>query len=277
MFKKLIKYDFSYIAKIWWIAAVGAIGASVLGVISVSILNSTPDIHPLLAMILGFWLMLSIFTVSAAAIATQILICIRYYKHFFSDEGYLTFTLPVKRSTLLLSKTVNAVIWTALSGILVAVCITVFVFPLGGKELLAELHSVFKELPEVITFEGVIWTIVFVIEGILIMLASTWFGVSLTHFCITVGATITRKHKVLAAIGIYYAVNAAIGLISQVLAFIGTFQLAGLIAALSEMPLTLALLIVALVVLVVIAVIAGIALAFHIMTLNRIKNNLNMA
>ena len=58
----------------------------------------------------GF-LLCSVLSLFTACAVTLIFVFIRYYKNFFTDEGYLTFTLPVKRSTLLNAKTVNAMIW----------------------------------------------------------------------------------------------------------------------------------------------------------------------
>lgn len=42
-----------------------------------------------------------------ASFATCMVVAIRFYRHLFSDEGYLTNTLPVKRSTHLLAKTIS--------------------------------------------------------------------------------------------------------------------------------------------------------------------------
>ena len=57
-----------------------------------------------------------LFTISVIAVVAGIFIALfivmqRYYKNFFSDEGYLTFTLPVKTGHLLGSKVISAVLW----------------------------------------------------------------------------------------------------------------------------------------------------------------------
>ncbi len=50
------------------------------------------------------------------SLATPSLIALwRMYTHFYTDQGYLTFTLPVKRSTLYLSKIISELIVAAIA------------------------------------------------------------------------------------------------------------------------------------------------------------------
>ena len=57
------------------------------------------------------------YIICLAALSLCVTLCtvIRFYKNFFTDEGYLMFTLPVKTSDLILSKTLVAVIWRLIS------------------------------------------------------------------------------------------------------------------------------------------------------------------
>ncbi|NCC87880.1 MAG: hypothetical protein EOM05_08445 [Clostridia bacterium] len=48
-------------------------------------------------------------------IATILFILIRFYKNYYTDEGYLMFTLPVSSKSLILSKLFSALIYTILS------------------------------------------------------------------------------------------------------------------------------------------------------------------
>ena len=66
----------------------------------------------------------------AAMIATSfgivIYLTVRYYKSMYTDEGYLTHTLPVKGRDLLLSKTIVMSVWNLISGIAVFVAMMIF-------------------------------------------------------------------------------------------------------------------------------------------------------
>ena len=54
----------------------------------------------------------------------------------------------------------------------------------------------------------------------MILTAVLVFSTSLVHFCITVGAVVAKKAKLLAAIGIYYLVNMGLSFVFQ---FLGLF------------------------------------------------------
>ncbi len=62
-----------------------------------------------------------------ALIMTIIMVITNYYRSMFSIQGYLTFTLPVKSSQLLFSKTIVSFIWILFSFVL-AGAILVFLF-----------------------------------------------------------------------------------------------------------------------------------------------------
>ena len=280
MFKKLLKYDFKAIWKLWIICAASALGISIIGGISIKLLtDQSLSLPVLLQLVLGFWFFISVITLSAFLIATQILIYVRFYKHLFSDEGYLTFTLPVKRATLYISKTVNAVIWSILSGIVFIVAVLIMLF-FATSSVYGNFFGVFAEIGSIFRdahLGEILGVAIVIVDGILFALAATWFGVSLTQFCITVGATIARKHKILAAIGIYYAVNTVVGLITNIASLGLSLTVAPLLMSLSERNPVLFSLIAFAIPIVATAAFAGIALAFDAMTLKRLKYKLNMA
>lgn len=56
------------------------------------------------------------------SLGTHIIVAVRFYKNVFSDEGYLTNTLPVTRGQLLLSKTIAGSIWSTIDVISVYLC-----------------------------------------------------------------------------------------------------------------------------------------------------------
>ena len=117
MLKKILLYEYRAIRRQFLVmailfAAVGVLG-SLLGILIEALATSE-----------HFYFFYSLLVMAELAVAavplllllvSGFLLLYRFYTSTFTDEGYLTFTLPVKRSTILLSKTVNAVIWTILS------------------------------------------------------------------------------------------------------------------------------------------------------------------
>ena len=140
MFRKLLKYDMQSILKIWWIVAAVTIGASILGGIGFRLImeistESVDSLFPVILMLGGIlFLFISVIALSSSFVITEVLIFWRFYKNFFTDEGYLTFTLPVSRKQLFLSKTVNAMVWSALHIVLVIIGFTIMVLIIPPTE-----------------------------------------------------------------------------------------------------------------------------------------------
>ena len=215
MLGKLLKYDLKSVWRIWWIAAVSALGASVIGSFALRFLLSLPnasvaetatrEISFIFVMSIIFF-MLSIVAIIASVIVMEILVYWRFYKHFFSDEGYLTFTLPVSRKKLLFSKTLNALIWTGAHTVLLTFCAVIFMLiaPPPGPEHGFFNPIVFQWVGNSITelfeiFEDG-WLLVYFFVALLISLGLVLFSISLIHFCITLGAVIAKKHKLFGSI-----------------------------------------------------------------------------
>jgi len=143
----------------------------------------------------------------------------RFYKRCFTDEGYLTFTLPVTSHQILLSSLVNTIIGELIMLVAVALAVGVAAllflgaFPetliwhdvsLGLKEAFSQMWTSFSEHFDVLASMTVTGIIGALSELIVLMLA------------VTIGAMIAKKHKILAAVGVYYG-------ISMVQSFVLTF------------------------------------------------------
>ena len=105
-------------------------------------------IFSLVQVLLVFALVLGIM---AMAITVFVVMIRRYYVSFFSDEGYLTFTLPVSVDCHLMTKVISMTIWNAAS---ILVMFLAYAMIFGGLEIgyggigeaFAEMGEVFDEL-----------------------------------------------------------------------------------------------------------------------------------
>ncbi len=223
MFSKLMKYDFKAIGRIWWIAALGVLGVSLIGGISLSdIIINADNIDYFPFGIFGVMMTYMVFV--AFGIITTVLLFIRYFKNFFTDEGYLTFTLPVKRSTLYWSKTVNAFIWYCLTGaiIVLSLLIVFFITPAPDESYFNLAFYLFynaKEMLVSLYFDMGAWLYIYAALISVFLLLSNLLSVMLTHLCITVGAMLVKKAKVLVAIGLMYGVSGIISMFSMIFTF----------------------------------------------------------
>jgi hypothetical protein len=293
MLGKLLKYDLKSVWRIWWIAAVSAFGASFVGAFGLRIfltgLFNTPtgemSREITLVMILALIVCgLAVLAIVASVVLMEILVYWRFYTHFFSDEGYLTFTLPVRRKTLLLSKTLNAIIWTVAHMLLLCVCLLIFfVFAPpapedGGFFNPVALKWVGKAISEIWEFVGAKWILLYSLAALLSMAGMTVFSISMVHFCITLGAVIAKKAKLLAAIGMYYLITTVISFVFQaVTTVIGIFMTERFVLMIFEMTENEIAWVLWLIMMLVATVMAALASTMYFLTLGNLERKLNLA
>jgi hypothetical protein len=265
------------IVGVWWIMAVSVLAASFGGSLIFRFLtenmHSAQGIESLICVVALIVLILLIIGIAASIVVTEVLVYYRFYKNFFTDEGYLTFTLPVSRKTLLLSKTVNALIWTGLHSLLFVLCFLVFgLFNVDLELMNLILDSIRK------AWESVgAWFILYAVQGLIILLGGALFTISLIQFCITMGSILVKKAKLLAAIGIYYLVNMVLSFIMQIVLFFGIDAVSNLMNVLKEMGKTPVRMGIAVVLFLVIFMIAAFDLVLYFMTLGKLERKLNLS
>ncbi len=230
--KKLLKYDLKAIGRLWWIIAVASVVLSILGGLSlrISVDNLMQDNEaPIISVFLLLFGIISIFIVVAGTLATLFLTHARFYKNLFTDEGYLTFTLPVTRSSILFSKTLNSFIWQTAHFALIALCALIYIslFPrlniFGEGMSFSDLFDVIFPSEDFIIFEGVpLFNTLVIFEIILLLLSTSVFGICLIQLCITIGSIIAKKSKVLVAVVIYIVATNVVGIATQLLTVFAT-------------------------------------------------------
>lgn len=156
--------------------------------------------------------MAGVIAIAVCTAASTFFVIYRFYKRCFTDEGYLTFTLPVSNHQILLSSIANCILCELLALVAAAVAAAI----IGGMFLLAinstqtivwadvwvSWEDVWQQIVDsfwknadqfaLVGFSGIVGAFS---ELILFMLA------------VTIGALIARKHKILAAVGVYYGIG----------------------------------------------------------------------
>ena len=105
-----------------------------------ALLNTDSTIIGTLTMLLIFALVI---VISSIAIFTYIYSGYHFYKNVFTDQGYLTNTLPVTPSQLLLSKELAALLWLLIDVVVISISILFFSITLGN---LASSHKVLASI-----------------------------------------------------------------------------------------------------------------------------------
>ena len=238
MLRKLFRYDMKYTARLVLPLMLLTLGTTLLGSIAMKLLTNMGYTgggdetmgRILLTIALGLIVAGSVFILVAFAVISSFIVFVRFYKNFFSDEGYLTHTLPVKSSTHMFSKTWSTLLWVIIT--LLAVVFFVFIYMLIGAaphgslfdtEVLRDIGSFFQTLGATMTPSRLLIGI----ETVLMILTSIVFATFMIFTAITIGAVVAKKHKILAAIGFYYLINMVVSVVTVLLFFIVIFASSG--------------------------------------------------
>ncbi len=217
MLKKLFKYEFRFYRR--WILLSYAILAAVLTLARVSTVVANyiaetkvaPTLTAIAFLPMGFLYIMSGIVVVLVPALPVILLAFRFYKNLVRDEGYLSFTLPVKPSSHLFCKTLTSFLFTVVSFLVAAVLL--FLAVTVGPGFTSSLKSVGRELSTIFSDAD---AVIFAVEILLSMLAALVAEIVLIAFSISVGQ-LSQKHKLLFSILAYLVVNFGINILSNVI------------------------------------------------------------
>ena len=281
--KKMLKYDLKAVAKMWWLIAVATIFFALTGAGALrgAIELFKSETAPLIALLMIIYVFFAIFAIAVGGFVTSILVYLRFYKNLFTDEGYLTFTLPVSRSSIFFAKTLNAFIWSVANGILIAVSVLIFTLFLSGitedvggpafAEMLEMLGlGVFTNAPGFIT--------ILALESLIALAASSFFGICLIELCITVASVVAKKGKLIVAIAIYILSSNVLGVAVEIFSIFASLILGPGFATIgSSIGVGGQRALICVGIMMVVAIIAAIGAVLYAITQNLIERKLNLA
>jgi len=212
MFIKGMKYEFRSIARIvlpmfivfLCASMIMSVGFMLDGRVFHFTQAEENDVLPILFGLAEVLIGLGLFLLMAAInIAVYVMIIYRFYVSFFTDEGYLTFTLPLTIDCHLMIKIVSMFLWNILSAIVTLIGILII---FGGvsigyteamKEFMPEMQYVFEMLwislkTEFGGLQIFLWMASVVVAAV--------FQSILLYFSIALGCMIFRKNRLLGAI-----------------------------------------------------------------------------
>ncbi len=207
MLGKLMKYEIKATARIFLPLYALIIPMSLLTKIFLHTTADTFDIPRMITMSVYVILMVALF------VMTLIVTIQRFYRNLLGDEGYLSFTLPVKTHTHIDAKLLVTLIWVIVSSIISA--LSIFILAADGQTL-SQLGNWWVRCvnPFLAKYGAQVW--IGVIEGILLVLVSTLCQTAEIYAAITVG-NLSSKHKLIAGIGAYIGFGVVTQTISSIL------------------------------------------------------------
>lgn len=134
MLGKLLKYEFKSTSRVLWFLFAGLIIVSLLFglvirvnlnsdnlMINSSSITSNPGANVLMTVLITCLAIIYLLLIYAILITTTIVIVMRFYKNMLGGEGYLMHTLPVKTSSLIISKLITAFCWMLIAGLVIVI------------------------------------------------------------------------------------------------------------------------------------------------------------
>ena len=207
MFAKLLKYERKATAPLLSLLSLICLTTAALcgGAIVLSKITwENPIVETLIGLSVGLAFVIFVISVIAYCLAATLLVLYRFYKSKFTDEGYLTFTLPVKPGQLFLSSLLNLMFWQIISVCVIGLSL-LLLFWIGGylPDIGATFRKLYGTFQEIFRYPGAPSFWILLPAGII-----TWvFGNIMAMTCIVLGAAWAKKHKLLLAFALYYGIN----------------------------------------------------------------------
>lgn len=230
MLGKLIKYEFKTVNRLMIPLHLGLIAITIIGRFYIQMVLTRRAENIWMGFADASLMMFYIIALIAIALTTSIyLMIIHFRKSLFTDEGYLTHTLPVSVHEQIWGKLLVAVIWLTIDTALILFSIAIMFLNQGI------ISSIFDEIPGLfLSFRhdvGVSPTVA-VLVWIPLFFVAEMASVLIYYMCITVGHSF-NSHKILSSVGIYVGVNIFSNVVTGILAAIagtssGGFLFSGL-------------------------------------------------
>ena len=164
------------------------------------------------------FVILNVFILLVYPTIALISIVVHFYRNLYTDEGYLTFTLPVKTRSILTSKFISGMIWQLVSYIvLIALGAFILIFGTSPEHIvnLSGIRSFFDVVGMILGEYG--WL---AFTYLISLLAGSFYGIAALYLAVTIGCVVAKKHRVLASIGVYYVINMIMSTMMSVVSFI---------------------------------------------------------
>lgn len=161
------------------------------------------------------------FVVWASLVAMFLLIVMRFYRTMFTDEGYLTLTLPVRAGQLVAAKYLVALAIMVVFS-LVAVGLAggmMMVSAEGDPDVFIAILSLMSGMFGVVHDFNAVAAVV----GLVNVLIGAAYQLALAFMALALGAWWARRHKVAAAVGLFLGIGWLVSLVFSMGSFAAVF------------------------------------------------------
>ncbi len=207
MLGKLLKYEFKATARVMLPFLGGLLAIALAANLGIRLIDSSR-----LATIIGAFVVVAYFlAICAIGVVTLVLLVYRFYRGFLSDEGYLTFSLPVSVHTQLWSKLIVSAIWIIVAFIALVLSVFLVASPVNlARDVLSSLGEMFERFSRAYGI-GAFELVSFALELMLLALLASLASCLLFYASMSLGFSF-NGHKVLYSVLIFIG----IGIVTQI-------------------------------------------------------------
>lgn len=242
MLGKLIKHEWKSVYKMGSLMLLAMLVVTVIGCIVLrmpwiadlfadeSTLGEVQSVVLVMTLFVSF--MLYLFLVMGVTYGIMIYLGVNFFKSMYTDQGYLTNTLPVTPNQLLISKTLVAGIWYLLIEIAVFLSVFALIFAfaagmigsIGGYDM-AEFWGMFWEEMSMIFGTEFGGTMVhFMVFAVLTVVISPFSTMIMLFGALTIGQ-LSSKHKALMGLLTYFGLGIVTTIIVSIMEVIYSIKL----------------------------------------------------
>lgn len=231
MLGKLIAYEVRGVWKPALIILVIMAVAGVAGSMSLATVDTLTDNYSYssssvttdLSVVLTLFTLFAGFIVWAGVVGLFIVAVVRFYRTMFTDEGYLTLTLPVSTAALVMAKYLAGFVIMAAGTALAIILYSMMLAPLTSDYGLSASTTILAMLSGSFGFFDD-QAPAAVAAGAVNAIVGIGYQLGLAYLALTMGAWLAKRHKVAAAVGIYLGISWLLSLmfsVANVLALVG--------------------------------------------------------
>ncbi|MCI7640439.1 MAG: hypothetical protein MSS60_11545 [Clostridiales bacterium] len=229
MFTKLLKHEWRATRGMLGTLCLVCLGASLLGggTMRYLMIASTQDAQQNVIVVLNVLAMVAaMIAVAVVGVAALFVYIGRFYKSRFTDEGYLTFTLPVSTHQNLLASMANTAIGMVIVFFVICAALAIWL-SIGFSGIPDFYQTVWEKLPELWDVFKRVWSTIpwnFFWVFLLDVLAGSVCELVVLMLSVTIGSILAKKHKILAAVGVYYGIHVALSMVTSFTMAMGVFS-----------------------------------------------------
>lgn len=214
MLGKLLKYELKHTARYIVMIIIGLLVVTPVSALYVRFYTNwdySGDIHMIFTMLFASLIIIYAITLIGAGILTMVLLVQRFYKSTVSGEGYLTHTLPVSKSNIIISKLLIYIFWEIVIGLVIVLSLVSYALIVKPDFFSPHVREIIRN----ILFDGLMPT---KLMGVLFILA-TLFSIAAKALMIFASIGIGHSfnnHPVLGSVLSYFAISTILQIISSV-------------------------------------------------------------